>query len=507
MKNLSKAILIFIVTNFMLFKTTFGQDNITVFESPLVIDNPMLISEFPSGYPASIGSSSLERSSAVGLGRTNLLEIYEAVSPSLIIEEVPNGIPVMAGFFTTDSEGSQMNIVKENTQGLCFAFHNGSDIMLYYFEANGNGKYEWIENLTTKIFSISDELFISLQYCRFSPGTFPDKSTVYSFVCDSIGIIGDPDNSDLTVEMSKDYKRQAGLFSLGMADSSILTSCEKPNAGSSNCLEVCLTYVPNASCALVANLEGFIVYTCRTNGGSCAAGSIDKRRRDEGLDLGVPVEFKMMRDFRDQFMNEYCEGKKYIGFYYTFSKFAKMDISMLWNYASVLPELYSAMKNLTDESTDNVVITPELLEKAMEILRGHEDIEDPYFRSIIASVESDLEIFTGLRRSEVIAMLTPGEECNTGRKSSPGQISSKHDFASAYFNSTLDEIVVSYSVSGSKVSFELFNSAAILVSSAKKEKSDDKFSIPAVGLLPGIYYFRISSDSGSEKIGKLAIVR
>ncbi|MCX6275897.1 MAG: hypothetical protein NTV09_11900, partial [Bacteroidetes bacterium] len=250
----------------------------------------------------SIGSASLKKCSAVGLGRADLLEIYSAVSASLSIPVAPNGIPVMAGFFTTESEGSQLNIVKEKTQGLCFAFHDESDLNLYYFEANGNGKYEWVENLTTKIFSISDDLFISLQYCRFTPGTFPDKSTVYSFVCDSVGIIGDPDNSDLSVELSKDYKRQAGLFSLGMADSAILTSCERPNAEFNNCGGACLTFVTNSSCALVANLDGFIVYTCQTDGGHCAAGAVERRRRDEGLDFGVPVEFKMMRDFRDHFM-------------------------------------------------------------------------------------------------------------------------------------------------------------------------------------------------------------
>lgn len=507
MKNLIKTILIFIVTNLILYKTTFGQNNLTVFGSQIVIDKPMVSSEFPSGYPASIGSTSLKKRSASGLGRADLQEIYNAVSSSLNVPVSPEGIPVMAGFFTSVSDGNQLQIVKEKTHGLCFAFNDESNLMLYYFEANGDGKYEWVENLTTKIFSISDDLFISLQYCRFNPGSFPDKSTVYSFVCDSAGIVADPGNSDLYVELSKDYKRQTGLFSLGMADSAILISCERPNAEYENCGGACMSFLPNTSCVMVANWEGFFVYTCQTDFGHCAAGAIDRRRRDEGLEFGAPVEFKMMRDFRDRFMTQSCEGKKYIGFYYTFSKFAKMDISMLWNYAAVLPELYSAMKNLTDESTDNVVITPELKEKVLEILHGHEDIQDPYFHSIISEVEHDLEIFTGLKRSEIINMLTPGEECNAGRKSKPGDINSSQNFASVYVNSNMDEIIVSYSVSGSRFSFELFNSAAILVASEKKQKASDKLSIPTVGLLPGIYYYRISSDAGYEKIGKIAIVR
>lgn len=507
MKNLIKTILIFIVTNLILYKTTFGQNNLTVFGSQIVIDKPMVSSEFPSGYPASIGSTSLKKCSAIGLGRADIQEIYNAVSSSLNIPISPEGIPVMAGFFTSVSDGNQLQIVKEKTHGLCFAFHDESNLMLYYFEDNGNGKYEWVENLTTKIFSISDDLFISLQYCRFNPGSFPDKSTVYSFVCDSAGIVGDPDNSDLYVELSKDYKRQTGLFSLGMADSAILISCERPNSEYENCGGACMTFLPNSSCVMVANWDGFFVYTCQTDFGHCAAGAIDRRRRDEGLEFGVPIEFKMMRDFRDNFMTEYCESKQYIGFYYTFSKFAKMDIAMLWKYAAVLPELYSAMKNLTDESTDNVVITPELKEKVMEILHGHEDVEDPYFQSILVDVERDLEIYTGLRRSEIIAMLTPGEDCNTGRKPKPGDINSNRYFATVYASTNMDEIIVSYSVSGGRISFELFNSAAMLVTSVKNEKPSDKLSIATSGLQPGIYYYRINSDAGYEKIGKIVLVR
>ncbi|MCX6275894.1 MAG: hypothetical protein NTV09_11885, partial [Bacteroidetes bacterium] len=189
--------------------------------------------------------------------------------------------------------------------------------------------------MTTRINSYSENLFIALHYSYFSPGTYPEESTIFSFTCDTLGKVAEVDSSDLFVNLSRDYKRQTGLFALGMADSSILTGLETPNGGTSNCGNDCGRNVPNTHCLVTTDNWGTTTYDCVASIGHCAAGALDRIARDGNVELGVPIKFKMMRDFRDKFMIQYCEGRKYTGFYYTFSKYARMGISMLWKYASV----------------------------------------------------------------------------------------------------------------------------------------------------------------------------
>ncbi len=507
MKNLIKPILNLIFAGLLMFRPAFGQVNITVFNTPVNIDKAIEVGEFPTGFPLSIGASELRDCVARDLSRDNLRDIYAAVVNSIDMAALPKGDPVLGAFFTTAFDDDSLNIYKGKTHGFCFAFHMDKILTMYYFEANGNGKYNWVENLTTRIYSISSDLYISLHYSRFSPGSYPEKSTIFRFTCDFIGELEDDDNSDLTIELSKDYKRLTGLFPLGMADSTILTGIDRPNGDEEVCGGPCHTVVPSTTCVNIVNYMGYSVYTCQVKQRNCAAGGLAKLAKDENISLAVPVEFKKMRDFRDNVMINTCEGRKYTGFYYVFSKYAKMNISMLWKYASILPELYSAMENLSDESSDRIIITPTLRAKALEILRDHDGEGDAYFKSVLAQVEMDLETFTGLKRSELVAMLSPYGNCKGERIAIPGQSNIGAYFTSVYDDPGRDEIVVNYSVSGSRIKFELFSSTAGLVSVIEDPLPRHKFSISTSKMEPGIYIYRISSDSGYEKIGKVAVVK
>ncbi|MEO8086357.1 MAG: hypothetical protein ABI763_06035 [Bacteroidota bacterium] len=507
MKNLTKPILILIFSYSLFSSAVFGQRNITVFNTPINLFAPIVKGEFATGYPASIGASHVRDCLANGLKSTNLLEIYHAVVNSVTEPLPPNGNPVLGAFFTTEYDGDTLSVIKDKTHGFCFGFHSDSILTLYYYEANAFGKYDRVENLTTRINSINENLFLALHYSHFSPGFFPDKSTVFRFVCDSIGSLGNAEPLELEMELSRDYKRQSGLFPLGMADSLIITGSAGPNTGESNCGGPCLTTVANSSCAIVANSYGFVVYTCQTNMGHCAAGSIERKAKEGNIVLGVPIKYKTMREFRDQFMIKYCEGRKYTGFYYAFSKYAKMSISMLWKYASILPDLYTAMENLSDENSNKIIVTPSLKAKVLEILNDHADVGDAYFQSILKEVAEDMEAYEGIKKNDLISLLTPYGNCTGERKSITERGTEQSYFVSVFDNTGKDEIIANYSVPGSRIKFELYNSTAGLVTSVINSSSKQKLNISTSSLAPGVYIYRISSDSGYENIGKVAVIK
>ncbi|MEO8086356.1 MAG: T9SS type A sorting domain-containing protein [Bacteroidota bacterium] len=506
MKNLTKQFLILIFLFALLINNALAQNNISVFNSPVTLHAPMVKGEFPSGYPISIGASKLRDCVARGVSRADLREIYDAVAGSVIQQNIPKGTPVLGAFFTTQYGADTLAIIRNLTHGFCFAFHDVATLTLYFYEVNALGKYDRVDNLTTRINSFSEDLFLSLQYSHFSPGTFPDRSTVFRFICDTLGKASYTDSSDVSVALSKDYKRQTGLFSLGMACTPILVSLESPNGGTSNCGNECNMVVANTHC--ITYTDDFqTTYNCGTLGTGCAAGAIERRAKDENIALGVPLNFKMMRDFRDKFMVNYCEGRKYTGFYYVFSKYARMNISMLWKYASLLPELYTAMDNLSDVSGNKIIVTPSLKEKVLEILHDHQNLGDAYFQSILKQVEADMELYEGLKRADLISMLSPYGNCSGQRKMLSGSRSDNSYFVSVYDNPEKVEIVVNYSVPGSKVRFELYNVDAVLVSSIDNSSPKQKFSLSTSALLPGVYICRIISDSGYERINKVVVIK
>jgi len=292
-----------------------------------------------------------------------------------------------------------------------------------------------------------------------------------------------------------------------MADSSVLAGIESPNVGSSNCGGACMTHVANSTCAYVTDVAGFFIYVCRTDMGQCAAGSIDKRARDSNIDLGVPIKYKKMRDFRDTFLSKYCEGRRYTGYYYTFSKYAKLSIAMLWKYAALLPEIYSAMDNLADGTTDKIIVTSSLKEKVLEILMAHKDVGDSYFQTILNEVAADMEAFEGLRRSEVISLLTLYGNCGGERKAIAGNEVMQNYFASVSNEPSQNELVINYSISGSNMLFELFSTTSKLVATLSNPSSKQKIYYPTSSLLPGVYIYRIRSDAGYEKTGKVVVIR
>ena len=507
MKNLTKHLLAFLLFSFVMNFSVRAQRNISVFGTPVTLDAPIVMKEFPTGFPLSIGASHLRNCKSRQLASGNIQALFNASVSSLNMSNLPNGVPVMAAFFTTEYDGDTLNVILNKTHGLCFAFYDQMKITFYYFEKNENGKFDWVQNLTTRIHSFNQNMYISLHYSHFSPGSFPDKSTVFSFLCESIGKVEVDESEDIAILLSKDMKRQTGLYSLGMADSLILAGCETPNGGSSACNEPCETFVPNASCEYASDDDGFLTYICKTDMGFCIAGATIRRIREENLNTGIPIKFKMMRDFRDKFMSKYCEGRKYTGFYYAFSKYAKLNVALIWKYVSVLPELYAAMENLSDESSDKIIVTPSLREKILEILHDHNDVGDAYFQSILSKVEADLDIFTGLKRSEVISMLSPYGSCNGGRTALNGEGSGNSYFATAYYNPVSEDINVNCSVPGTGVKFELFNATAGLLISSNVAPQQKNLKVTTKTYGPGIYIYRISSDSGYEKTGKLVIVK
>ncbi|CAN5687998.1 hypothetical protein BH11BAC1_BH11BAC1_29290 [soil metagenome] len=507
MKNLTKPILILIFSYALFSSTVFGQRNITVFNTPVNLFAPMVKGEFPTGYPVSIGASHVRDCLASGLKSTNLREIYSAVVNSVNEPTSPNGSPVLGAFFTTEYDGDTLSVMKDKTHGFCFGFHSDSTLTLFYYEVNALGKYDRVENLTTRINSINENIFLALHYSHFSSGLFPDKSTVFRFVCDSIGSIGNVEPLELEMALSRDYKRQSGLFPLGMADSLVIIGSAGPNTGESNCGGPCLTTVANSTCVMVANTNGFVVYTCQTNIGHCAAGGMDRKAKDENIVLGVPIKYNTMREFRDRFMIKYCEGRKYTGFYYAFSKYAKMSISMLWKYASILPDLYTAMENLSDETGNKIIVTPALKEKVLEILNDHADVGDAYFKSILKEVAEDMEAYEGIKKNDLISLLTPYGNCTGERKAINEAGTEQGYFVSVFGNPGKDEIIANYSVPGSRIKFELYNSTAGLVISMTKSSPKQKLNISTSSLAPGVYIYRISSDSGYENIGKVVVIK
>ena len=479
-----------------------AQNDITVFGQPVTLNQPLLKSQFGDGFPLSIGATSVMNCVAKNLSSNDILNINKAVKNAINMQNPPTGTPVFTAFFTTQTGADSSSIIKNSTHAFCMGLHTDSVLTLYYYEKDFLGNFLSIKNLTTKINYSSEEVLLALHYSHFTAGTFPANSTVFSFFADTQLPVRYADESDMIIALSKDSKRVAGLNVLGMGDSLVLANLNIN--GQVFCPSPCPDHTPNSGCLEDWDDLG-IHYNCGV-AATCGAASAQRRAQEEHIDLGVDFKFKLMRQFRDGFMTKYCEGKKYIGFYYAFSRYAKMNISMLWKYAAVLPALYDAIDNLSDNNTDKVIFTSSLKDKVIEILDAHSDVKNTYLQSVFAEVKADMERFVGMKRSQIIAMLTPANACNGVRKGSTDEIRNRQ-FVTVYEDPDLKQIIVNYVVPGTSVKFELYSSAGKLITTISNVSASQKLNISTEKLNSGVYLYRLISDVGYESAGKVAIVK
>ncbi|MCB9904832.1 MAG: hypothetical protein H6831_10530 [Planctomycetes bacterium] len=117
----------------------------------------------------------------------------------------------------------------------------------------------------------------------------------------------------------------------------------------------------------------------------------------------APPPYATLWEFRDEFLASYQRGVQYKNRYYILSRFAKMDVASALKYSEFYPLAVQAIDILMNESSDAVVITPELFAASIDIIELHRDIENQLVQDALDSAEEDLNEYIGLTRSQFIS--------------------------------------------------------------------------------------------------------
>lgn len=148
----------------------------------------------------------------------------------------------------------------------------------------------------------------------------------------------------------------------------------------------------------------------------------------QGRKLAVDSKFEPLRQFRDTFLRRYEEGNEYIAMYYAFGDFVKTDPTSLLQSVAALPHLYKAVETLQNGKDNAVIVTPDLHRSVSAIIANHREVKDPRLQKMLDRMESDLNRFQGMRKSELLSHLRPADESlDTGVESAEANL--PEDFA------------------------------------------------------------------------------
>ena len=111
-------------------------------------------------------------------------------------------------------------------------------------------------------------------------------------------------------------------------------------------------------------------------------------------------------DFRDDFLSQSQNGREYIDAYYLWSvESSGIDLVDLPLYVGIMPEISAAMATLEEGADETVVIDTALLQEALTIISlERTKTSNSTVLSILDRVEQDLVLYSGLSRSDFLAL-------------------------------------------------------------------------------------------------------
>ena len=312
----------------------------------------------------------------------------------------PPGTPVFIGIYTTHQTALASASI-DSTQAYSIAMENAGEGTNYYYQRNGATFYELGALRTILDGEMTFDVARALHFAAFDQIALPASSKMLVFQASSFPIPADSITRDrsLLKAFVTSPRCISGLATLGLhGDSIFVAAGVPPGGGTDHCGNIPACEEGIEDCPMDGQCRG-------SDGDICPLSAAVNQAVAQSFDLGVHVDFQLLRSFRDDWMRLYYQGREYVAMYYAFGPFAKMDTTSLRQYAAFLPPAYTCVQSLLMPSGDPVIVTPLLQTRAMAIIDNHRDIPDTVIQGFLDRVESDLQQFAGLPRSQVLQSL------------------------------------------------------------------------------------------------------
>lgn len=302
-----------------------------------------------------------------------------------------------------DTLAAFINEVKNNLQSSSVISNDAGCFIIYTREVDSCQIYDSITAIATVRFLSNNKLYFQL----FS---------VHSGVVSEIS----------TYSMESDYITSADiLFFANEYNSNTCLFFEIPRSGysNSNPINVLAKRIVDSSSKLPPSDPSCA--SCGGGKGNCItenwttrcdvildSGCFEKRLNARGLSAGIlTASTKFDEDtaynFRDNIMNKYAIGRKYISYYYKLSYLAGVykciDANNLSELIAIGGELYAICRKLRNGDDNDILITSSFKSMANSIIDQYKHISNNLeLQSILVDIQHDLSNFEEKSRAEIL---------------------------------------------------------------------------------------------------------
>lgn len=307
--------------------------------------------------------------------------------------------------YTNVSVPNHSVITTDNTHAFSIFSLRNNSVDHLYFEKDISSTYQKIPTLSKEVdgaYSVDD--IRMLHFAKTGKMGIPKQSTIYEFA-----VLKDND-PNLRRNFSKNFRitlldnndRNWGASTIGLYGDEIYKPLmdDKPTPDTCGPDPGCPT--GNTGC-YTDPIAGTKKY-CETDDDGCLAATLARNFSN------LFVDMKRMWNIRDGFLAKYELGRKYIKYYYIGSLFVKLDNNALQTYSKLLPDLYRSIDLLLSQGNeDSVIVTSRMHQNINELIRIHKDVNNSRFQEILNSIEKDINVFKGMKKSEFTGMLDNGK--------------------------------------------------------------------------------------------------
>ena len=339
------------------------------------------------------------------------MEVMDQISTILLPaqkEAASDNKTLFAYIYTTKSSGVEVDISKLNTHAFSIVGAGRDGIKHFYYERQSDNTFREVLSLSRKLDGLlnMDEIRM-LHFAAIKGSSLPKESGIFEFSSElfkTLAFSKSP-NRELMKVLLMDQTRSKGSKTVGLYGDALYSALRADdNPGTGSCGNVALC-PPGGNGSCVS--DPVAGHMCQIGdggggGGGCTAAQLPALSQTLGFDLAIPIDFRSIHSFRDEFLTNSKAGKEYVSYMYVFSQFARMDIKSLSKYAAIIGPLQASISTIMSDTDNGVVVTADLEGLAKEIINAHKGVEDRDFQNILLRMEFDLSRLAGLKRDAFI---------------------------------------------------------------------------------------------------------
>ncbi len=293
--------------------------------------------------------------------------------------------------FTNNSFEEKNSISQNHILGFQIYYKERDNLITKVFSNNDSTIYE-IENLTSNVEYLSTtDIFKCSQVFNS-----PQKST-FIFINTSFSFKPKKGKTNFKTNL-KNYKREY------LSKQSKSESIDDNNLRAIDGCSWPCTRADGIDCGRVIDNPRPDYYVCHQP--LCFFRELQSQENNNNV---IKEELNDIRYFRDNFLSNYSNGKKYISYYYELSDYSELFSETDWNQVkSVKPLLIDKMYSFMFENDTEILINDRDKNILVNFINSLKKVsKETHYQNIIKDLEIDLNLYSNNTIKDVKAMMNP----------------------------------------------------------------------------------------------------